>query len=81
MLNEDMSSKPPESTAGFLKLPDWLKYDPTDPEQRRNAGIAIAILAIGGGNWDGYNEATLSVMIDSAQKVFLFRKGIDYGGY
>lgn len=46
MLNEDRlphtSPKPPESTAIFLKIPEWLRYDPSDPKQRPDAGIEYA---------------------------------------
>ena len=43
-----MNPKPPGVLAWLSKMPEWLKYDADDPEQRRDARISIAILAIGG---------------------------------
>ena len=31
-----------------MQIPEWLRYDPEDPEQRRQARIALAILFVGG---------------------------------
>jgi len=30
-----------------MQIPEWLRYDPDDPKQRRDARIALAILFAG----------------------------------